>query len=262
MDLVASLDAKSTDLREELNMVADASRGEGTGKSRGTHDGSMIVPPDVVTCKSRSRQAKSNDAGPGVTGCNGFPNGGDDERKAPKFEWHIERGAMHNYRKLGRRLATVNGKLFRNGKNGHGLVSVSADGKSRLILKSSDLAPILADTLRMIVLKCGKTQRELPTAEHLNSMLKSEVFLSEFRPLDGVVAEPIYGGNFKLVVPGYNNFGDGNRLYYCGVEPRIVNTTATIREFLDLMDFASPADRTNAVAAALTIPLRRLWVPT
>ena len=173
--------------------------------------------------------------------------------------WKVEPGAKKNYRRLGERLAN-NDDLYRNGSDGLGLIQVLPNGKTRLITKGSQLAPILADRVSMVVTKDGKVTSETPQATHLNAMLRSEVFLSCFRPVDEVVRTPYYLDDFTLVQPGYHDGGPGKRILYVGPVPEISDDMATITAFLDVMEFASNADRTNTVAAALTTLLRHRWL--
>ena len=172
------------------------------------------------------------------------------QSKRHPFEWQVERGARWNYRRLGKCLAKANASLFRNGASGQGLIHVLASGDSRLITKGAHLAPLIVDTVAMIVTKEGKVTGELPKAEHLNAMLRSEAFLSEFRPLDLIARSPIYLNDFTLAKPGYQEWAEVGHLYYAGPEPWVIDSTETINRFLDAMDFASNADRTNCVAAA------------
>jgi hypothetical protein len=171
----------------------------------------------------------------------------------------VERGARRNYRLLGRRLAEANRHLYRQGAHGHGLIHVLATGHHRLITRAAHLAPVLVDTLTIQVTKEGKVMGELPSATHLNAMLRSETFLGQFRPLDRVARKPLYLRDFSFAQPGYQDGGDEGFLVYVGPEPRIIDSVETIQRFLDVMDFASNADRTNAVAAALTVLLRNHW---
>jgi hypothetical protein len=90
-------------------------------------------------------------------------------------------------------------------------------------------------------------------------MLHSEAFLGQFLPLDEVVTHPFYLNDFSIVKPGYSDAGPGQQVLYLGPEPEIANSTATIKQFLGIMDFATNADRTNIVGAAITVMLRRLW---
>jgi hypothetical protein len=175
------------------------------------------------------------------------------------FRWKIERGAQRNYELLGKRLAEANLCLYRNGANGQGLIQVFATGV-RHVTRAQQLAPILVDSLRLQVTKEGKIKGELPTAMHLNAMLASEVFLRQFRLVDRVALKPLYLRDFSLAQPGYQDCGDEGCLLYLGPQPRISNSVDTIHRFLDVMDFASNADRTNAVAAALTVLLRNHWL--
>lgn len=181
-----------------------------------------------------------------------------EEKKQPQFRWSVERGAARNYRKLGERLAQA-GDLFRNKEDGHGLIFVSSSGDARLVGKAANLAPIIVDRVRMQVVKEGKVVSELPTSAHLNAMLRSEEFLSQFLPVDEVTRTPFYFDDWSLVEPGYNDGGPKRRVLYVGKQPTYVESTETIEKFLNVMAFATQADRTNAVAAALTVLQRRQW---
>ena len=64
-----------------------------------------------------------------------------------KFVWKVELGAKKNYGRLGERLARCD-DLYRNRSNGLGLIQVLPNGKTRLINKASELAPVLADRIK------------------------------------------------------------------------------------------------------------------
>ncbi len=91
-------------------------------------------------------------------------------------------------------------------------------------------------------------------------MLHSEAFLSKFKPVDEITKLPVYLDDFSLVPHGYHNYGPGKCIFYLGEEPLVVRSMETIKTFLDMMPFASYADRTNTVGAGLTVLLRRLWL--
>jgi hypothetical protein len=138
-------------------------------------------------------------------------------------------------------------------------VQVLPDGTARRINTGAKLAPVIVDRVKMVVVRNDRVVGELPSSTHLNAMLRSEEFLTQFRPLDEIVTESFYLHDFSLVKPGYNDAGDGQRILYIGPEPEIADATATIEKFLDAMAFATPADLANAVAAALTVKLRHHW---
>lgn len=172
--------------------------------------------------------------------------------------WDMGNGAKKNYKLLGERLSQFP-DLFRNGAEGLGLIQVLPSGDTRLISKATQVAPVIADRLSLVVVKNGNVTSDMPSSQHLNSVLRSEVCLSCFRPVDAVSHFPQYKPDFTLVEPGYNDGGPGQRNLYVGPKPEIASTTETIQKFLDVMEFASPADRTNSVAAALTVLLRHHW---
>ena len=130
-----------------------------------------------------------SDREPTVRGCNGSHLEEKPAEKPELLTWEVEHGAAVNYCNLGKRLATC-GDLYRHHADGHALLQVLPDGKTRLIAKGSQLAPVIVDRIKMIVTKEGKLVSELPTAAHLNSMLKSEEFLRQFVPLDEVTNIP------------------------------------------------------------------------
>lgn len=132
------------------------------------------------------------------------------EPRAKVFTWVVENGAAANYRRLGKRLA-ASGDLYRH-KDGHALLQVVPDGTTRLIFKGNQLAPVIVDRIKMVVSKGGKIVSELPTAFHLNAMLRSEKFLRRFRSVDEVTIHPLYRDDFTLAAPGYNDGGPGQRI--------------------------------------------------
>lgn len=180
-------------------------------------------------------------------------------QKPQGFTWNVNEGARKNYTRLGQRLAAV-GDLYRDEATGHGLVLVRPDGTATHIGKGSQLAPLIVDRVSMRVVKEGKVVSELPTAAHLNAMLHAKAFLDQFRPVNEVTRTFFYAEGFTPLQPGYNDFGPGNRILFLGETPPAIRSTDTIRRFLRAMPFASEADATNTVAAALTVLFRRQWL--
>jgi hypothetical protein len=182
-----------------------------------------------------------------------------DRQRRRRFVWKVERGARGNYRLLGQQLAQASDSLYRNGANGHGLLQVLPDGTTRLVTRGPQLAPLIADTLLMIVTKGGKTVSELPAAGHLAAMLQAGAFLDNFRVVDQLARTPLYRDDYSLLQPGYNDFGAGGRILYLGPKPVVSHSMDTIRAFQAVMPYATEADRTNATAAALTVVLRNFF---
>jgi hypothetical protein len=177
------------------------------------------------------------------------------------FLWDADQPAPLLYRQLAACLAEV-GDLYRCPDPASGLFMASTcpDVPLKEVISAPDLAPIITDRLIVTVIKDSKLKGSRIPASDLNDMLRSEVFLREFRPLDTLVKRPIFiGPDFTLIRPGYADFGRGSRVLYVGAEPEVATSTETIRQFLEVMAFASEADRTNAVAAALTVMLRNYW---
>jgi hypothetical protein len=168
--------------------------------------------------------------------------------------WDEDRQAADNYRMLGDALAKSN-DLYRRPGYASGLLLLLEDGKHAVIAKGTDLAPVIVDRVLVTVVKSGKPKGSRIAVAHLNAMLASETFLGQFRTVDQVTTTPAYLPDFELTRPGLNE-GGGQRVLYVGDEPVVSNSTDAIRAFLEVMAFETEADRTNAVAGALTVLLR------
>jgi hypothetical protein len=83
-------------------------------------------------------------------------------------------------------------------------------------------------------------------------MLRSESFLCNFRKIDRISSHPVCLADWSFARPGYNDGGDGNRILFTGNPVEPIPSLNTINSFLDVMAFETEADRTNAVAAALS----------
>ena len=117
-------------------------------------------------------------------------------------------------------------------------------------------AIVLISVLLVVELVVDK----VPGAAHINDMLHAEKkFLAQFRTVDLVTAVPMFLPGWKLTQPGCNDGGEGHRIYYVGGQPQVSDSMEATTKFLDVMDWESNADRTNAVAAVLTVVLRNFW---
>ena len=174
------------------------------------------------------------------------------------LEWHEEDLPQINYPKLGKRLAACD-DLYRCRDYAGGLLLILNGGDHRQITTAKALAAIVVDRVPVQVYKDGKPKGGRIPAAHLDTMLRAEVFLNCFRPVDLVTGVPLFLADFSLSRPGLNQGGDGQRIFYSGDSPTISDSMETITNFLDVMAFEGNADRTNAVAAALTVLLRNHW---
>jgi len=176
------------------------------------------------------------------------------------FYWDDDQIAALNYDAFGKCLAKT-GDLYRESVYGGGLLFVSAEPNipTRTVRKAHDLAPLIADRVRVRVVKGGKSHGSRIPASHLTDMCASEVFLRHFKPLDAVISEPMYFADYSLPQHGYNDKGFGCRIVYRGEPPIVSESTERLSAFLDQMDFATPADRANTIAAALTVLLRNFF---
>lgn len=175
-----------------------------------------------------------------------------------KFIWDDGAVSRINYEALGKRLA-CSGDLFRSPQHSSGLIQLLSGGKHATITKGAELSPVIVDRVPVLVMKDGKVKSSRINAADLNGMLKSEAFLGQFVPADRMTAMPVYLPDFSLTAPGFNDGGDGSRILYSGPQPAISDNMEAINAFLGVMQFESNADRTNTVAAALTVLLHNHW---
>lgn len=173
--------------------------------------------------------------------------------EAADFHWHDDKIAKTNYERLGRRLSR-SGDLFRSPQDSGGLIRLLPDGKHAKITKGADLLPVIVDRVKVLVMKKGEIKGSRINAADLNAMLKSELFLSQFRAVDRLTAVPLYLPDFTLTKHGFNDGG----ILYVGEEAVVSDDMDAINSFLDVMALKT-ADRTNAVAAALTATLHNHW---
>ena len=175
--------------------------------------------------------------------------------------WNEDDHPIDNYVRLGQHLAAI-GDLYRRPGYANGLLLASQQPNIEPVVidKGSRLASVIMDRLRVRCIKCGNSKGNHVPSNHLNTMLATEAFLQCFRPIDDVVKTAFYLPNFELISAGYNDGGPGQRLLHVGPAVTIAHGTTAIDAFLNVMDFAANADRTNTVGLALTEQLRNFWL--
>lgn len=168
--------------------------------------------------------------------------------RKPFFRWEVEAGHAHNFRNLGKLLASLPFGFYRHADGG---LLLDDNGTAIRITTAKQLTPLLVDTVRMAVIKDGKHKGEHPSDSILNTMLGSRAFLDNFREASYVTNTPVVLNDGSVSSPGWNAGG----ILYLGSPKRPADLDCT-HQFLDVMPFDSEASRTNAVAALLTIPFR------
>ena len=175
-----------------------------------------------------------------------------------KFIWDDDDPPADNYAALAKRLAASN-DIYRSPAYGNGLILLLPGGKTKPVTRGANLAPIIVDRVPVTVVRNGKSKGGMIPSAHLGAMLQAETFLKHFPPVDLVTTIAMYLPDFRLTSPGYNDGGEGHRILYLGDKPKVSYLLDTINAFLDVMEWESNADRTNAVGAALTVMLRNHW---
>ena len=181
-----------------------------------------------------------------------------ESKPRPQLLWDENTPAAINYQKLGNLLSQL-GDLYRQSGDDNGLVLIRTEGMTKSISTAAELAPLIVDRIDVSVFHGDKSKGTRLPNSHLAAMLKTEAFLSCFRVMDGVTSVPLFLPDFTATEPGYNDAGSGHRYIHVGERAEFTNEMDCVNAFLDVMDFASPADRVNALAAALTVMLSNHW---
>jgi hypothetical protein len=168
----------------------------------------------------------------------------------PEYAYRLEAGLDRNFRQLGKMTASLVPQLYRHPDGG--LIRV-VDGRPHHIRSATELGPLLIDHIRIPVSKDGKYHGERIPDTTLNTMLRSRLFLQNFPPVREVVTTAVALADYTPSKPGYN---PADRVLYLGSAVSAIAGLDAINTFLDVMDWQSNADRTNAVAALLTVLLR------
>jgi hypothetical protein len=179
---------------------------------------------------------------------------------AERMDWDEGRPFAENARELGRKLRR-SGDLYR-GPYAGGLILASRHPSvpPMPIQDRTLMGAIIADRLNLTRLKDNKPRgTTLPASVH-SVLLRSESFLQQFQPIDEIIYSPLFlSPDFDLTAPGYHDGGPGQRLLFVGETARVKMGHDRIDRFLDAMCFPTEADRTGAVAAALTVLLHHHW---
>ena len=172
------------------------------------------------------------------------------------FEWRADEPPGLETHRLSRRLAETR-KLYRTGDGQ--MLWLEPRMRPRRITTAVQLEGLIRSCLVIRVTGDGKSANAIP-AKELTVLLATEALQAEIPVVDFVTTTPTYGSGWKLTVPGYSAGPTGERFFYLGDKGvPLVRETKLIRQFLDVMSFRSQSDRTNTVAAALTVLLRYRW---
>lgn len=174
------------------------------------------------------------------------------EANKPIYDWFKDKPLDYNFRRTGKCLAMLLADLYRHPDGGLLLVE---DGRPRRIKSAKDLSPLLIDTIHIRVWKEQGKRAEWLGQTVLGDMLHSRSFLGNFRLVQDIVTTPIVMPDGTPSKPGFNS-GD---ILHLGPAVEVGKGLASIKTFLDVMEFDGNASRTNAVAAALTVLFRHHW---
>ncbi len=175
----------------------------------------------------------------------------------PTYELTLDRAMpeAEEFRAIGRKLRDLG--FFRVSKSQGGLLffDPKCPSEVRHVKTGQDLATLLVDLVRIRVLKDGEVVATAVPASRLEKALRTESLKGPLRQVDRITHFPTYLPGFRLTAPGWNDGGFGQRVWYNGDPAPVSQNRTAMDRFLDQMPFESNADRTNLVAAALTVEL-------
>jgi hypothetical protein len=152
--------------------------------------------------------------------------------------------------------------LFRSSAGTRGLIQISETEEGPVITSCDPmrLSALMVDRLGVRLVKGDREKGSVVPPSQLRLMLMSETFLGHFRMVDQITHGPAYlPPDYRLSVPGYNDGGEGHRLFHVGRPATILDSPVAVNRFLDVLAFESDADRANTLAAALTRLFRNYW---
>ena len=179
----------------------------------------------------------------------------DSEGRRTPFVWDENAPVAETYSRLGAILAASN-DLFRPSTITRGLIqlSESQEGQPMATCDPVRLSALIVDRLDVRLVKGPREKGSLIPTHHLRLMLMSETFLGHFKTVDEITDGPAYlPPDYRLSEPGYNDGGEGQRVFHVGRPASILGSLEAVNRFLDVMAFESESDRANTLAAALTV---------
>lgn len=171
----------------------------------------------------------------------------------PTMIWNRNRMPAENYLELGEKLAATGG-LYASGKRGE-LLELEVGEEPRTVDNPKELLAVINDRVNA----CRDDGKPIKTSP-LGPMLLSRIFQDCFRVVDVTTETPLYLPDWTVTAPGYNDGGEeGCHVYYLGEPHAVAEELRAIPAFQGVMAWKDEADRTNALALALTVRLRNHW---
>lgn len=188
-------------------------------------------------------------------GCDG--SGGCDGRPIPELFWDEEASSSENYSALAQVLLGFS-DLYRTVNSSIGLIALPKSYTDDVtpITTVAALDAYIKDRVDISVMRNGNLKSKHIPNRDLSALLRCESFLSHFPSVTFISKTPCFTDDYSLCVRGFNADGDGRNIIYLGDDAAPKPHLEYTSQFLDVMDFQSNADRTNAVAGLLTVLLR------
>lgn len=184
----------------------------------------------------------------------GEPVTGTVEGNDVDIEWHCDEPAGPQTHELCKVLAQT-GKVYRDPQGG--ILKIEGPKIDRLDKPVKVEGFIRSNDLTVRTMNDGKLKScEVPKKD-LEVLIATPELQRELPQIDHITNVVTYTNDWRITKPGYNDGSEGERYFYTGTEVTPKREPTRTREFLDAMCFKTKADRTNAVALALTILLRQ-----
>lgn len=171
------------------------------------------------------------------------------------MEWDTDKPAGPQTHELCKVMAKT-GKIYRDP---HGtLLAIDGDQISKILTPVNLEGFLRSNDLVVQVVNGGNPCGLCVPQSDLKILIATPGLQRELPVIDAIINSVTYTASWQLTQPGYNDGGEGQRFFYVGKAVTPVRRATHITEFLNAMNFKTEADRTNALAAALTILLRHM----
>lgn len=186
----------------------------------------------------------------------GQPVTGSFEGLKVAMEWNVDKPAGPQTHELCKVLAKT-GKIYRDPQGV--LLTIDGESISKVMSPVSLEGFLRTNEIVVQVLNGGNPSGFCVPQADLKILIATLGLQRELPVIDAIINTVTYTASMQLTKPGYNDGGDGQRYYYVGKAVTPIRQPKRIKEFLGAMHFKTEADRTNALAAAITVKLRHMF---
>lgn len=183
-------------------------------------------------------------------------NGSATKSKLPSLVWDEDNFPRDNHARLAEFLAAQEDLFWLATADGEGIVELKPDGSYRILNKPIQLICLLHERCNVNYKKSRKTMSHKISRGDLSEFFGLDLVKAKFRIVDRIQSAPVVLEDFSVTQKGHNAKPGLTRVLQLGEDVSPAPDMTLTHKFLDAMHFAGEADRTNLMAAALTVTLQ------